>query len=60
MRGFETFVPKQDKKKLFLNKPLCEISTLGTIHLFSYDDFVKRARTIDVIWFNERKMPSSF
>ena len=60
MRGFETFVPNQDKRKLFLNKPLSAISTLETIHPFSYDDFVKRARTIDVIWFNERKMPSSF
>ena len=60
MRGFETFVPMQDKKKLFLKKPLGEVSTLETIHRFSYDEFVKRARTIDVIWFNERKMPSSF
>lgn len=60
MRGFETFVPSQDKKKLFLNKPLGDVSTLKTIYEFSYDEFVKRARTIDVIWFNERKMPSSF
>lgn len=60
MRGFETFVPRQDKSKLFLNKPLGKISTLETVYLFSYDDFVKRAKTIDVIWFNERKMPSSF
>jgi hypothetical protein len=60
IKGFQTFVPNQDKNKLFLNKPLGDISTLETIHPFSYDDFVKSARTIDVIWFNDRKMPSSF
>ena len=58
--GFQTFIPNQDKNRLFLNKPLGEISTLDNIHQFSYDSFVKRARTVDVIWFNERKMPSSF
>lgn len=60
LNGFQTFVPNQDKNKLFLNKPLGEISSLKIIHSFSYEEFVKRARTVDVIWFNERKMPSSF
>lgn len=27
---------------------------------FSYESFTDRARTVDVIWFNERKMPDSF
>ena len=27
---------------------------------FTYDTLIKRARTIDVIWFNERKMPCGF
>ncbi|MGD0060229.1 MAG: hypothetical protein ABSD58_12505 [Verrucomicrobiia bacterium] len=27
---------------------------------FSYDHFVDRSATVDVIWFNERKMPNSF
>lgn len=60
IKGFQTFVPNQDKNRLFLNKPLIEITTLENIHQFSYDFFVKRAKTVDVIWFNERKMPSSF
>jgi hypothetical protein len=60
IKGFRTFVPNQDKKKLFLNKKLGEITTLETIYNFSYDLFIKRARTVDVIWFNERRMPSSF
>jgi hypothetical protein len=60
LRGYQTFVPNQDKNKHFLSKPLFEVSTLGTIHDFGYENFVRRARTIDVIWFNDRKMPSSF
>lgn len=60
LKGYGTFVPNQDKNRKFLNAPLGSISTVDTIYDFSYDFFVKRARTIDVIWFNERKMPSSF
>ncbi len=60
LKGFQTFIPNQDKNKLFLNRPLGEISSLGVIHPFSYDAFVMRARTVDVIWFNNRRMPSSF
>lgn len=60
IKGFSTFVPNQDKNRLFLNKPLGEISTIENIYEFSYEFFVKRARTIDVIWFNEKKMPASF
>src|SRR6266487_6338570 len=60
IKGFQTCIPNQDKNKLFLTKKLSEISTLVAIYPFSYDDFIKRARTVDVIWFNERKMPSSF
>lgn len=58
--GFQTFVPNQDKNRLFLNKPLGKITTIETIHQFSYEFFVRRAKTIDVIWFNKRNMPSSF
>lgn len=60
LKGYKTFIPNQDKNRLFLNKPLKEISSIGDILPFGYDNFVKRARTIDVIWFNDRKMPTSF
>lgn len=60
IKGFHTFIPNQDKNKMYLNKPLGQISTMNSIFPFSYDNFVKRAQTIDVIWFNERKMPFSF
>lgn len=60
IKGYETFIPNQDKNKMFLDKPLGQVSTMETILPFSYDNLVKRAQTIDVIWFNDRKMPSSF
>ena len=60
IKGYQTYTPGQDKNKLFLDKPLGSISTLDSIFIFSYDFFVKRAKTVDVIWFNERDMPYSF
>ena len=55
-----TFVPNQDKNKLFLRKKLGEITTIKKIPDFSYQNLVKKSSTIDVIWFNSRKMPASF
>jgi hypothetical protein len=60
LRELKTFVPNQDKNKKFINKTLGEISTLQNIPEFSYPDIIKRASTIDVIWFNERTLPHSF
>lgn len=60
IQGYQTFVPNQDKRKLFLSEPLGEVASIGKIYDFSYENFVRRARNIDVIWFNSRKMPSSF
>lgn len=59
-RGFDTFVPDQDKNKRFANTTLKEVRSLDAIPSFSYSDFVHRSSTIDVIWFNERKMPCHF
>lgn len=60
LRNFKTFLPNQDKNKLFINERLGDLSTLKEIPLYSYDSLVKRSSTIDAIWFNERKMPHSF
>ena len=57
LKNLTTFIPSQDKNKLFLNKPLKEIATTTECLPFSYEEIVKRARTVDVIWFNDRKMP---
>lgn len=60
MKNYSTYIPAQDQNRKFLEKPLVNICS--TIHIpnFSYDNLVSRAKTIDVIWFNERNMPNSF
>lgn len=60
MKQQKTYVPSQDKNKLFLDKKLGEISTMTDIPDFTYQKITNRARTIDAIWFNEREMPSAF
>jgi hypothetical protein len=57
LKKYHTFVPNQDKNKLFLGKKLCEIVSINKIYDFSYDNIVKQAQSVDVIWFNNRKMP---
>lgn len=59
MNKMLTYIPAQDKNKIFINKPLKEISTIEKIFNFTYPELVNRAKNIDVIWFNERKMLSS-
>ena len=60
MRHLDTFVPNQDKNKMFIKTPLGEIRTLQAIPQYSYADLVERSSTIDVIWFNDHQMPHSF
>jgi hypothetical protein len=60
MKGLQTYIPPQDKNHLFLEKPLKEMATLDKIYDFTYPEILRRATTIDVVWFNERKLPHSF
>lgn len=60
MRNYDTYVPPQDKNKLFLEKKLSSIASIDKIYEFTYPDILKRAKTVDIIWFNERKMPCAF
>ncbi len=60
MRHLDTYVPNQDKNKKFISDTLGYISSLSVIPHYSYDKFVERSSTIDVIWFNENQMPDSF
>lgn len=55
-----TYVPPQDKNKLFLEKKLSDIITVHDIYKLTYDDIIRNAKTVDAIWFNERKMPCAF
>lgn len=59
LRNHKTFVPNQDKNKLFLGKRLCDITTVPDMYKFGYEHIVNRAKTIDVAWFNERNMPAN-
>ena len=58
IKGFKTYVPSQDKNKIFLNKPLKEMANLDNILKFTYEDIVQKVRSIDVFWFNEREFPA--
>jgi len=59
LKGLGTFIPHQDKNKLYLSKPLSDYSTLSEFHDFTYESILRRARTVDVTWFNERRFPDS-
>ena len=58
-RNFKTFVPAQDKNRLFVNRKLSEVATTDKCD-FTYPEIVRFAKTVDVIWFNERNLPNSF
>jgi len=55
-----TYVPNQDKNRLFVGKPLSSVSSLNDIEPFAYPELLRYAKTVDVVWFNERRMPSAF
>lgn len=59
-RKLKTYIPAQDKNRRFLSQPLGDITDITSIPNFTYDNLLKKAKTIDVIWFNERNMPSHF
>jgi hypothetical protein len=60
LENFETFIPHQDKNKLFLSRRLSEVASLPKFHDFTYEHILRRGRTIDVTWFNRRKLPNAF
>ncbi len=60
IKKLRTFVPNQDKNRMFLNEKLGDLKTVQELPKFSFENFVARSSTIDVIWFNERNMPDSF
>jgi len=59
-RNLKTYVPAQDRNRLFIGKKLGDITDTTQLPDFTYDAIKKKARTVDVIWFNERSMPASF
>lgn len=59
VKGLQTYIPPQDKNKLFLGKPLQSLTSVNKIFDFSFPEIVNRAKTIDVVWFNDRRLLSS-
>lgn len=59
-RKSTTYVPPQDQHRLFLDKQLGDLTDYKTIPGFTYETLLRRARTVDVIWFNQRHMPTHF
>lgn len=59
-KHYDTYVPAQDKNKKFLETKLSELTTIDTIPNFTYENLIRKAKTVDVIWFNERNMPCGF
>ena len=59
-RNKKTYVPAQDKNRKYMGHPLNEITDTTDMPQFTYDNLLKKAKTVDVIWFNERNMPSDF
>jgi hypothetical protein len=55
-----TFVPKQDRRKPFLGKPLGGLVTVEDIYPFTYPEIVRRGAAVDVIWFNDQRFPTEF
>ena len=60
MKGFQTFLPSQDKNKPFSKQKLGDVTTVSKLYKFTYDEVLRRALTIDVTWINSRKYPNSF
>lgn len=60
LRGLSTYVPPQDKNRSFLERKLSDVVSVHHIFDFTYYEIVKFAKTVDVIWFNERKLPNAF
>ena len=43
-----TYIPSQDKNRMFLDKHLGEVADTYTLPLFTYDSLLRKARTVDV------------
>lgn len=57
-RNYKTYVPAQDKNRTFGNQRLGDVCDMTRLPNFGYQSFIRRARTVDVIWFNRRDMPA--
>lgn len=59
-RELRTYIPAQDKHRKFLEKDLEDMADTIKLPKFTYERLLRKARTVDVIWFNKREMPKDF
>lgn len=60
LQKFITYVPAQDKNRLFLGREkLGSMAAQTDLPPFTYPDITSRVKSIDVIWFNTRKLPKA-
>ena len=60
LQKFITYIPAQDKNRLFLGRDKLEdFVTTTQMPAFTYPDITDRVKSIDVIWFNNRKLPKA-
>ena len=57
-RHYKTYVPAQDRNRTFGNQTLGDVCDMTRLPEFGYESFLRRAKTVDVIWFNRRDMPA--
>lgn len=55
-----TYIPAQDQNRKFIGQRLGDITDTTELPTFTYEKLLRKAKTVDVIWFNEREMPSNF
>jgi len=60
VQNFKTYVPPQDKNRRYQHAKLADVITLPQIYDFAVPRIMRRAKTVDTIWFNSREMPEAF
>ena len=60
LRKLQTHVAMQDKNKKYLNRLLGDVASLKEMPQFGFPNMVRKALSVDVVWFNDRTMPNSF
>ena len=58
--AYKTFVPAQDRNREYQHGRLGDFATLPKIYEFANSRLMRKAKTVDAIWFNDREMPHSF
>ena len=57
---YMTYVPPADRNRQYSQSKLGDKTTLRQIYEFTGQKILRKAKTVDTIWFNCREMPDSF